>query len=99
MVYDIVRFLSLLLGLVTLGIILHFWNIYPKFQPQFLLISIYLLHGIVYYALLVLDHLTPVNLLSDVVYNDWGAILRFHSFATWFFVAAMYFRVWKDKNG
>lgn len=99
MFFDIVRIGSLGLAISTLWIIFRFWKVYPKFQPQFLVISIYLLHGMIYYALLTLDHLTPLNFLSDSAYTDWGAVLRFHSFATWFFVATMFFRVWRTKNG
>lgn len=92
---DILRALSLFLGVATLILTLHFWRNYPRYQPQFFMVAVYLIHGIAYYATLLIGRVTLYELLTNNLYNDWGAVLRFHSYVTWFFVALLFFRLRK----
>jgi hypothetical protein len=99
MTFDIFRILSTILAILTFVIVLKFWKIYPKFHPQFFLVLTYLIHGIVYYIVLLITHLSPLQIVTDPVLNDWGAVLRFHSYTTWFFVALLFLRSRGFSNG
>ena len=96
--FDSVRLLSLGMALATVAILLVFWKRYPLYQPQFLVILFYMFHGLIYYFVLLYDRITPAQLMTNQTYNDWGAVLRFHSYATWFFVAVLYFRLRGGKR-
>jgi hypothetical protein len=95
---DYIRILSTLLSAATIVMIIMFWKHYPKYKPQFLLIIAYLLHGLLYYGLFLVDRVFNGVSINTAIYNDWGAFLRFHSYATWFFVALLYYTS-HNRNG
>lgn len=96
---DVIRVLSLLLSIATMYIVIGMWRRHPRFLPQFALILAYMFHGFLYYSVLLVDRITPTEFLTSTFYTDWGAIVRFHSFATWFFVALLYARLRRKNNG
>ena len=97
--FDVVRVISILLSLATIFIIVRFWLTYPQYHLQFFLILFYLAHGLIFYTKFLIDKRTPTTFMTGVAYNDWGSVLRFHSFATWFFVALLYFRARRPGHG
>jgi hypothetical protein len=97
--FDWVRVLSVCFAFATIFILIKFWYNYPKYQPQFSLILFYLIHGILYYSIVIVDKIANISFMTDTSYNNWGAVLRFHSFITWFFVAFLYVRIQRHKHG
>lgn len=88
--FDLLRLISVVLALCTIYFILRFWKRYPLFWPQFSLIIAYMLHGIIYYGVMLVDRSMPF--VAEQFFANWEAVLRLHSFTTWFFVALLYFR-------
>ncbi len=98
-VIDILRLMSMILAGITIYFLIHFWKKFTRFQPQFYIILVYLAHGILFYAALFATRFFTIPMFTNQFFNDWGAVLRFHSYTSWFFVALLYFRVYRRWNG
>ena len=91
--FDWVRLLSFALAITAFILFVRLWRRNEDLAPLCLLVLIYLTHGLLYYGVLLLDQFTPTTILNTTAYTNWGAVVRCHSYITWFVAALILSRI------